>query len=367
VKIALLSAIEQGRQAELKRFLAAWRDPALRFPVQPEAASYFRAATQAGNADAIDLLIRAGFDAKGDRWALENAVFEGRSTILRTLAAAGVTLGDPVAQSNLIHSALRRRDDDVLLALIEIGWADASRPFNGRVWGGPASGTLTDIALSRGLVRSSRELEKRGIKSASPLLSRLVAGDLAGMRALLPEGEWARARVFGAPLLSFAALTGNLPLVRRLVELGADPAEVATIDPNLPSRTALDEAVHRGRVEVVRFLARLPGVRTWLEPEDRPAPVGVSAGLGRWEIVRALVDAGASPNARYKDPALRDGYSDATPLHRAAFEGNLEMVDYLLAHGADPRAEAEPKVLPVEVAKGDEVVRALVEAGGGGP
>jgi ankyrin repeat protein len=86
---------------------------------------------------------------------------------------------------------------------------------------------------------------------------------------------------------------------------------------------------------------------------------------GRWDLVRVLVDAGASPNARCTGVGAGD--RDATPLHRAAAEGDLEMVEYLLAHGAEPLAEGAEKLLPVELARGDAVRAALEKAGGRGP
>lgn len=45
-------------------------------------------------------------------------------------------------------------------------------------------------------------------------------------------------------------------------------------------------------------------------------------------MVTVLVDGGANVNAK--------GLDDDTPLHDATTSGNLQMVKYLIEHGADP-------------------------------
>lgn len=362
---AVLSAIEGGRREDLRRYLAAHRDPKVGFPLEVERVRYFTAAVRADDAVALRMLAEAGLDPRRDRFALEEAVADGRTTILRTLAEIGAAPVDAEARRTLVSYALLGNDDDVLLALAELGWVDDAQTYVARAWGGPEGGTVLDVALVRALPRAARELERRGLVPASPLLARLVARDLEGMRAVLPEQEWTKAEVFGAPLLSFAALCGDEALVRRLLMRGADPAAVATIDPDHPDVTALDEATRRGHLGVVRVLAALPGAKDWLDPQRRTPPVCRASAQGRWDLVRALVDAGASPNVRCA--GVGSGDRDATPLHRAAADGDLEVVEYLLAHGADPLAEGDELLLPVELARGDAVRAALEKAGGRGP
>lgn len=55
----------------------------------------------------------------------------------------------------------------------------------------------------------------------------------------------------------------------------------------------------------------------------------IAALWGDVEYVELLLKHGADPNARDKD--------GRTPLHYVAFNGHVEIVKVLLEHGADPR------------------------------
>ena len=61
------------------------------------------------------------------------------------------------------------------------------------------------------------------------------------------------------------------------------------------------------------------------------------------ELVRMLLDAGADPNAR--------SASDGTPLHTAAFTGNIPVIQMLLAAGADPAAADDKGRSPLDLAR----------------
>jgi len=60
------------------------------------------------------------------------------------------------------------------------------------------------------------------------------------------------------------------------------------------------------------------------------------------EIVRDLLASGADVHAR------EGGF---TPLHGASAEGNVEMVQLLLAHGADPNARSDTGKTPADLAR----------------
>ena len=71
--------------------------------------------------------------------------------------------------------------------------------------------------------------------------------------------------------------------------------------------------------------------------------VATDAGPSEHEIIRLLLEAGADPNAK-----SREG---GTPLHTAAFTGDLEGAELLLAYGADPNASDPKGHTPLDIAR----------------
>jgi ankyrin repeat protein len=149
----------------------------------------------------------------------------------------------------------------------------------------------------------------------------------------------------------FAAREGDAELARILVDAGADVNAVAG-----DGKTALALAIFNGNYDAASFLVdRKADVNTadaqrftplfwavdrrnmetapnfpWIVTQD-PLP-----------LIRKLLEAGADPNALVNNTPrarMREGSPRivfATPLMRAAFAADLELVKLLLAHGGDP-------------------------------
>ena len=132
---------------------------------------------------------------------------------------------------------------------------------------------------------------------------------VSGGRILPPAGYTLR----GYTLLTIASKHDQLPVVRYLVEQGAD-MEKADADEGM---TALTCASYNGHIDVIRY----------------------------------LLEQGAD-----RDHA--DGGGD-TALHMAARSGHLEPAKLLMVYGADLDAENEDGDLPIEVARDEEIRQAI--------
>lgn len=124
------------------------------------------------------------------------------------------------------------------------------------------------------------------------------------------------------PPLFRAIERGNVAKVRTLLDEGADAAMQ-----NAAGSSALTVAVMHGRVEVARLLIER-GADLEREGHDR---LDAAVNKRNLAMVELLLDAGVDVNAA-------SGWELLTALHIAASGGHTEMVDLLLARGADPEA-----------------------------
>jgi ankyrin repeat protein len=124
---------------------------------------------------------------------------------------------------------------------------------------------------------------------------------------------------------------GDLKAVKSLL---GDPPDF----PNCPGPLAVGRIV----LEYAIYQSPLPFVRALLELGANPN-YGESAGFpsllaalstnreDRYDIVELLLQFGADVQQR--------GVNDYTPLHYAAVQNDLRMIQLLLSHGADPTAK----------------------------
>ncbi len=189
----------------------------------------------------------------------------------------------------------------------------------------------------------------------------IAGNDLEALRAELPAAASARDEQ-GVSALLFALYRRNDAARDALLEAGAEvgPAEAAALgrtdglDPAARSGdgfTSLHLAAYFGGAETVRAL-----LAAGADPDaDAANPFGVrplhsAASVGDRESVRALLEAGADPNVRQQG-----GY---TPLHTAAHNDDAELVRLLLAHGADQAVRTDDGQTAADMA--GEVTRGLL-------
>lgn len=130
----------------------------------------------------------------------------------------------------------------------------------------------------------------------------------------------------GTTELYWAVSGGELEIVRLLLDAGARVAAEAQAE-----SSSLHAAVEDVNLPIVSLLLDYDGhlALDWFDYVDR-TPLMVAVEAEHMALAGRLVDAGANVNA-HNEPRIGD-----TALHIAAANGTLEMVEMLLAAGADP-------------------------------
>lgn len=122
---------------------------------------------------------------------------------------------------------------------------------------------------------------------------------------------------YGDTALALAALRGHAPIVRRLIEAGADLSG--------PGWAPLQYAAFAGHADVVRLLlAKKPDLDK--RAPNRQTALMLAARNGHQEVVKLLIEADAD-----MDLTDADGQS---AMNLARKSGNTEIADYLKRQGA---------------------------------
>ena len=359
----LLLATINGNSGLIERLIAAGADP--NAPLTKSADTALMMASRTGKIEAVKVLVDHGarVNAKetwGGTTALMWAVSERHSDVAKLLIDHGA---DVNAKSNFVPSASGRGFEGTTPV--------AAKPNQGIEEF--ASGLLTplmfaaredDIESARLLVKAGADINAIGGDGKDALGLSLFNGsyDVASLlidsHANVNQADaqrftplfWAvdRRNMETAPNFPWMVTTDPLPLIKKLLDAGANPNAVINSTPRAHMRegsprivyaTALMRAAFSGDIELVKLLLA-HGANPRIMSSDKETTLMAACGTGfingynrqrtpseRLEVVKLLIDLGEDVNAA-------DSYG-ITPLMVAANLGDIAIVQYLVGKGAD--------------------------------
>lgn len=311
-------------------------------------------AREAGHGRVVDLLVSTLVDSGGatGATALADAVARGRPAALEAFLQGG--LGDDDARAAAMAQAAATDRDDLMLILWSHGIPlPAAEGLSERAAAlvaaldtvdasGVAFGVTAAEAGGEGAAAAGPEIEKKDEVISSYVGTEVVKASVAAGNARTlawalgqegvevddpyREGPYARGQLRA---LHVAALRDDTVAVARLLDAGADPFAVATLDPAASDggrRTPFRLAVDSGAVHAARLLAG-PEARLGIRDDEGLTSLEWALANRHPEAAEALLDAGASLDAP-------EGLWDA--VHYAARDGHGPALHRMLAQGADP-------------------------------
>jgi ankyrin repeat protein len=174
------------------------------------------------------------------------------------------------------------------------------------------------------LLKAGANVDAKDTRGRTPLDWAAYLGDLPVATLLIKMG--AKATCFdseGFTPFHKAVLNGHLPLIQLLVDEGADVNAKS-----LNNTTPLQLAFRSNRIGIAEVLIRKYGADLNCVDKAGRTPLHWAAFNGDLDTTTFLFSAGADISARDND-----GY---TPLHKAVWRGKLECVRLLLERGAIP-------------------------------
>ncbi len=197
-----------------------------------------------------------------------------------------------------------------------------------------------DAEMADALIGAKANVTAKDPDGVTPLALACANANPALVRRLLTAGADSNTADFaGETVLMIAARMGNVESVKALIDAGAT---VNAKDPE--AETALMVAVRANRADVVKLLI------------DRGADVDAATRVGRTPAKRAPNAGGGSHGAGIVRGGWPDrGYQEATPggmtaLSYASRDGRLNIVQMLLAAGADLKRDDVNKISPFAMA-----------------
>jgi ankyrin repeat protein len=293
----------------------------------------------------VERLLKAGANPNAGRESpVLAAARSGNVEVMTLLLANGgdANAKEPARGQTALMWAAAEKHADVVRVLIDHGADVKAKTVPVRTAGGGRGGGIG--GLGGGMGGGSN-----GANGFTPLLFAVRAGDLASVRLLAGAGANVNdASADGMSALVLAAVRAKVDIALFLLDKGADA--------NLAGSgfTALHWASGSWETELTV---------TSITPDREGEEWRTVAGLRerRLDLVKALLEHGADPNARIRRPPQRVGSSKnpglpelvgATPFTIAAVGGAADVMRVLAEHGADLHAKTSSNGTPLMAAAG---------------
>jgi len=315
-------------------------------------------ASQAGHAPVIDALVKAGADVNAltstGATPLMLAATSGKADAVKMLLDRGADINarDKVNDETALMFAAALDRADVVRLLVSRG-ADLTLTAKviDRGTGPAAPGETALREASRGSGRTQNAAAAAGRGGPASV-------EVPGVTRPYTYNELI-GKVGGLTALHFAVRQGSVESVKVLVEAGAAVNQISPADKTSP----LLIAAVNGQFDIAMYLLDKgadPNLATdagatplyatvniqWAPKSFYPQPrAQLQQKASYLELVKALLDKGADPNARvqrkiwytsYNFDNLRIDESGATPFWRAAYASDIDAMKLLVSYGADP-------------------------------
>ena len=348
---ALLDAVRDGKSEQVKSLIEKGanmntRDYQGRTPLHLAAAK--------GYTDIAELLVKGGADinAKSDNLgttALIVAIQNGHRDTVKVLVANGADVNAKgVENQTALHCAAKRGDVGIGKILMAQGaQTEAKCKYGGTPLAWAAYEGQAEFAAL--LIEHGADIEAKLLDGRTTPLGRAVAqGHLDAAKVLLAKGANVNTRPSGRTLVHVAMHMGHQDMVRLLLTKGLQMPPI-------------QEAAYFGDLDTVKTLVA-EGTEVNTKDEAGYTPLHCALCGGHKEIVQFLLGEGADVNAKAADDRtplcfartaeaavlLIAKGADAnarveyghTVLHNASNRGDVQIVELLLAHGANANAKA---------------------------
>ena len=368
----LLTAAKRGDHEAIGALIAQGADVDA---AQPDGTTALHWAAHRGDLESVRALLDAGADvAAASRYGIVPlwlAAEDGHASVVVALLEAGADPNTTRGESGetVLMIAARGGHAGVLRQLISQGAVvnrqEAVRQQSALMW---AAAERHREAVQV-LADAGADLEARSSTGITPLLFAVRAGDIATAGALLDAGADPAATVpvrehhfdgwalrggadptaiapDGTTALTLAIINAHWELAAYLVERGADPNG--------------NDSAHGRPLQALAFVRR--AVNRGLSPV---IPRRETGNISSLELARVLVEHGAVVNDPidwrnpYHQPPhmsmpwfVTMSYVGATPFLLASKRADVELMTFLLDHGADPMLATAQGVTPLLAAAG---------------